>query len=135
MTRLPDWEPRLTAYLAEVAARPHEYGRHDCLLFVAGAVKAQTGTDFARGHRGKYSSAATAARYLKRLGFDSPALMVEANLPPKSVWFAQRGDIVADQDGVPGVCVGGEALFVGMEEGREGLVRLPRTAWTRVWAV
>jgi hypothetical protein len=135
MVRRSDWAERLSAYLAAVAKKPHAYGKHDCLIFVAGAVKAQTGTDFARGHRGKYRSAASAARYLKGLGFESAAAMVAARLPEKPIGFAQRGDIVADADGIPGVCIGGEAVFVGMTEGREGLVRAPRAAWSKAWAV
>ena len=61
--------------------------------------------------------------------------MIAAKLPEKPVSFAQRGDNVTDEDGVPGVCIGGEALFVGMEDGREGLVRKPRAAWTGAWRV
>lgn len=135
MTRLPDWEPRLSAYLAKVASKPHSYGKHDCLLFTAGAVKAVTGKDLARGHRGKYKSAASSARYLCKLGFDTPAAMIDSLLPEKPVGFAMRGDIVADEEGVPGVCIGGDAVFVGMEGEREGLFRAPRKAWRKAWAV
>lgn len=133
--RRGDWEAQLAAYLAEAHDRPHAYGRHDCMTFVAGAIEAVTGKDFAKGHRGKYKSAATAARHLKSLGYASPAEMIAAHLEEKPIGYAQRGDIVLDGEGIPGVVIGGEALFVGCEEGREGLVRQPRKAWAKAWAV
>lgn len=133
--RRSDWEQRLFAYLAAVSDRPHEYGRHDCMIFVAGAVKALTGSDPARGHRGKYGSAATAARYLRSLGFDSFEALIDSVLPEKPIAKAMRGDIVLDQEGMPGVCIGGEALFVGQRDGEQGLVRVPRAAWVKAWAV
>ncbi|MGX7896898.1 DUF6950 family protein [Tsuneonella sp. HG222] len=133
--RLSDWEPRLSAYLAGVASRPHAYGRHDCLQFIAAAIEAQTGVNLAMGYRGKYRSAAGASRYLRELGFADPAELVGAHLTDKPVLMALRGDIVADVDGIPGVCVGGDALFVGMEDGLDGLIRQPRRRWSRAWKV
>lgn len=133
--RRPDWEPHLVAYLAAANHKPHRYGHHDCMIFAAGAVKALTGRDPARGHRGKYSSAATARRYLASLGFDSVEAMIDRILPEKPVLRAQRGDIVLDEEGMPGVCIGGEALFVGTKNGEEGLVRVPRAKWRKAWAV
>lgn len=133
--RRPDWDERLSAYLTTMAAEPHAYGRHDCMTFAAGAVKALTGRDPARGHRGKYGSAKAAARYLKSLGFNSPAAMIYSVLKRKPVAFAGRGDIVADAKGVPGVCIGGDALFVGQDGEAEGLVRKPRSDWRKAWHV
>lgn len=133
MARRPDWEPRLAAYLAAAANRPHVYGGHDCMIHFAAAVKAVTGKDFGRGHRGKYKSAASAARYLKSLGFASPAEMIDSLLPEKPVARAGRGDIVLDDEGIPGVCIGGEALMVGMQDGAEGFVRVPRARWRKAW--
>lgn len=135
MARRRDWEPRLVAYLAAARDKPHRYGRHDCMIFSAGVVKAVTGRDFARGHRGKYRSAASATRYLRGLGFDSVEAMIDSVLPEKPVLRAQRGDIVLRDEGQPGVCIGGEALFVGSKEGEEGLVRVPRAQWRKAWAV
>jgi hypothetical protein len=58
----------LLGYLAERATMRHEFGRkaNDCLSFVAGAVKAQTGKDPARGLQWK--SQATALSLLNKLG-------------------------------------------------------------------
>jgi hypothetical protein len=133
--RRGDWESALAEYLGSVRDEPHSFGKHDCLIFVAGAIKAMTGKDYARGHRGKYKSAASAKRYLKGLGFDNPAAMISAHLEEKPVTFAQRGDVVADQDGIPGIVLGGEAAFVGAEGEREGLIMRPRAEWTKAWGV
>lgn len=135
MTRRPDWEARLNALIAEKRHAEHAYGRHDCMTWFADAVKAETGTDFGRGHRGKYRTALSAAKYLKSLGFDRPQDMVASLLPEKPVARAGRGDIVIDQEGIPGVVIGNEALFVGMQDGVHGLVRQPRATWARAFHV
>lgn len=131
MSRLPDWEPRLSAYLASVADKAYAFGRHDCLLFVAGAVRAVTGHDPGRGHRGKYSTEAGAVRYLKRLGFDSPSDLLDSMFERRTRAFAMRGDIALDREGIPGIVIGSEALMIG--DG--GVVRVPRSDWQRAWAV
>lgn len=137
--RLPDWEARLSAWISDALAKPHAYGRHDCLLLCAGDIRAVIGKDPARGHRGQYRSALGAAKYLKQLGFDTPAELLDFLLDPIPVAKAMRGDIVLAE--VPGICIGSEGLFVG--QGRPnalaadvtGLVRVPRREWTRAWAV
>lgn len=129
---LPGWDTRYLDWLADAAKRGHEFGQHDCVLFPAGAVEAQTGRDFADGHRGRYRSGRGAARYLKALGFASAAALLDSILPPISPAFAQRGDIVL-WDGIPGVCIGGEALF--LVHGSAEPLRLARALWSRAWAV
>lgn len=133
--RKADWENQLTEYLISVSEKPHAYGKHDCMIFAANVVRAQTGKDYARGHRGKYKSARGAKVYLKRLGFRTPAQMIGAHLKKKPIGFAQRGDIVAGRDGVPGVVMGDFAFQVGQTEEQQGLVRLPRAEWRRAWGV
>ena len=64
MTRLPDWQARLTDYLRVVARRGFAYGRHDCCTFTAGCVAAMTGVDPMRGFRG-YRTLAGAMRNLQ----------------------------------------------------------------------
>lgn len=137
MIRKPDWEQRLNNYLESVADKPHKYGSHDCMLFVANVIKAQTGKDLGRGHRRKYSSKIRAVKYLRKIGFDSTEAMLDSLLEEKPIGFAQRGDIVLTPDDIPGVCYGSDALVVGMIEGEEteGLRRIPRALWTKAWAV
>jgi hypothetical protein len=115
MRRHPQWEQRLHEYIAKVHDLPHDYGSHDCLLHAANAVRAITGKDHERGHRGKYKSPASAVRHLKQLGFDSPEAMLDSLLEQKPIGFAQRGDIVL---------VPGNAVFVAPAAGDQPACRL-----------
>lgn len=138
--RLSAWEPRLSQAVRDNASRPHEYGRWDCLLWPAAAVKAVTGKDFGRGHRGKYRSQASAYRYLGTLGFDSPAAMLDSLFPERPVGFAQRGHLaLCDTPSglVPGVIVGDTALVVSEIAATDGAVsgmaRIVRARWLKAW--
>lgn len=133
--RRADWEARLIAFVEKNRSRPHAYGRWDCLLMAADAVKAVTGKDHGRGHRGKYRSAASSVRYLKSLGFKSPEAMLDSLFEEKPAGFAQRGDIVLARDGIPALCMGEFALSVGQEGNEEGLVRVERSEWVKAWRV
>lgn len=133
----PDWEPRLNAWLEGRQDHPHQWGEHDCLLQPAGAIEAQTGRDFAEGHRGKYRSANGATRYLRTLGFRMPAQLLDSILDRVPPAFAQRGDIalvkLPDLPAVPAVIIGGEAL--ALVHGFDQPLRVPRQFWTRAWSV
>lgn len=132
--RLSDWEDRLTAYIGERFDAPHAWGSNDCVMFGAGAVEAQTGTDPAAEFRGEYRSFAGAQRVLSKHGDGTVQGMIDPLFRRIAPAFAQRGDLVL-AEGSLGVVVGNEALFPGEEGARAGLVRLPRTAWTRAWKV
>jgi len=135
MDRLPDWETRLSALLAGAKTRAHAYGEWDCMMLAAAVVEAVTGEDHGSAHLGKYDSAASAGRYLKKLGFGSAGEMKRSILPDRAVAKARRGDLVESDAGAIGVCIGDRAAFAGEEEGREGLVTLPRKRWARAWSV
>ncbi len=129
--RLPDWEARLSAYIAERAEMPFQWGVNDCALFGAGAVHALTGEDFGKPWRGKYSTEAGAAKALKRRGFDDVAgPFTQALGEPVAAAFARRGDIVSDGANL-GVMWAPGALFVG----EAGLVRQPFVTLVRAWRV
>lgn len=66
--RLRDWQSRLQLCLAERWTRRFVWGSHDCALFGADCVLAQTDYDPAAGLRGTYSDAAGAARVIRDLG-------------------------------------------------------------------
>lgn len=131
LVRLPGWEDALADYLAEVRDRPHSYATHHCLLFVAGAVKAETGVDLAAGHRRKFKTQAGSVRYLRSLGFRSAEAFVDSLLPEVAPAFAHRGDVVIGEDGIPGLCMGDHALFVS----EAGLGRAPLGHWVKAWRV
>jgi len=92
MTRLPDWQARLTDYLRSVARQGFAYGRHDCCTFTAGCVAAMTGVDPMRGFRGYRTLAAGLRRADARGHVDHIAFVATRfeECPPS---FAQAGDI------------------------------------------
>lgn len=111
MRRLPGWQPRLRAYLANVQREPFQYGRLDCGLFAAGAVAAMTGMDPARKWRGRYSTFKGALRALRKDGFDDQVAVARALFQEIPVLTAREGDwAVVDGDGGPalGVVVGAQ---------------------------
>lgn len=134
MIRLPDWEERLHHYLAEHERAVFVWGGFDCALFAAGAVEAQRGDDPAAAYRGRYSTAVGAARALRRYGEGTLEATIDAGFAERPIGFARRGDLVL-VDGMVGVCVGPEALFIGEEDGAAGLVSYPRAAWSKAWEV
>ncbi len=124
VVRLPDWEPRLTAYLETARTRVREGSEHFCALFSAGAYEAVTGIDPTKPYRGKFREVA-----------DDLEATVSSIAPDRHAAFAQRGDL-AWYDGSVGVVVGGHALFVGDDEhGKPDLIKIGRPAWVRAWGV
>lgn len=140
--RLPDWEERLSAFVAENMDRPFEWGRHDCALFATACAAAITGEDRAEQYRGTYSDRKGSARALRKLGKGTLLRTLSDLYPPKPAAKAMRGDIVWFA-GSAGISLGAFGLFVGEERlaekagllMREGLVQVPRTLLTRAWAV
>ena len=73
MTRLKDWEQRLSRLILDSLERPFEWGQHDCALWISNAVLAMTGSDPAEHYRGTYSTARGAWRRLMQVdGVTSP---------------------------------------------------------------
>ncbi|MBH0112704.1 hypothetical protein I5E68_07035 [Novosphingobium sp. YJ-S2-02] len=135
MNRLPDWEQRLSAYLAPLLnGVTYRYGTMDCALFSAGAVLAMTGVDLAADFRGRYTTATGSTRALKRYGAGDLRATIDTMLPERPVAYARRGDLVMDECAV-GVCIGGAALFVGEHNGSDGIYRVDRSEWTCAWSV
>lgn len=132
MRRLPDWQPRLAAFLEDAGRLPFAEGRHDCALFAAGAVAAMTGEDPAAGWRGRYRTTRGGLRVLRAAGHRDHLALAAAlfeGIPPA---FARMGDLAA----VPGQ--GGPALGVVQGEGvfvltPAGMGLVPLTAATAAW--
>lgn len=136
MYRKPDWEARLTAYLEPLRALPFAWGQHDCCTFASGAVEAMTGVDPMPEFRGKYRSATTSLRALRRIGAGDLPRTLDAKFRTVAPSLAQRGDIVM-HDGLLGICLGPVIVAVGRENEREGLVLFARADWIepRAWRV
>lgn len=136
MARLPAWEERLCAYLADRHDRSrfgydHSRDAHqdDCCTNAAGAVLAITGRDEMAEFRGRYRTRIGSLRALRRYG----AVTLEATLDQKfgrvRPAFAQRGDLVLTATGLA-VCIGAEAV----QPGDNGQVRVSGP-WLAAWAV
>jgi hypothetical protein len=129
----PDWEARFAAWAEQSADRGHEFGEHDCLIAIADAIEAQTGRDFAEGHRRRYQSLGGSIRYVRALGFPSIAALLDSILPQIPAAFARRGDIICCGDDIPGICMGTDARIWAHGEDRPVLAAM--SEWTRAWAV
>jgi hypothetical protein len=117
MDRLPDWKPRLIAWLASIAGTPFEPGKHDCALFVAGAIEAMTGEDPAARFRGRYTTVRGGLRVIRAEGFGDHVDMVSSRLEEVAPLMAQVGDIavVDTPRGLAlGVVAGAEILVLGL---------------------
>ena len=116
----------------ERMARPFRWGVHDCCLWAADCVQAQTGTDPAAGLRGAYADAVGALRLLRNLG----GLRVVASRAgePIAPMAAAEGDvglIPAGKRACLAVCFG-EAWMLA---GTHGLVPQPLDRAVAAWRV
>lgn len=128
LTRLPDWRARLARYLDTCARLPFGPGTHDCALFAAGAVEAQTGIDFARAYRGAYRSVEAGEALLGQ----SAAAYAAGILPARGcVLDGVEGDIAVLHGGALGVVAGAHILVLR----ERGLGRRPLTDADKVLAV
>lgn len=134
MSRLPDWEDRLAAFLAERRDMPFAWGSNDCALFATACAAAITGEDRAASFRGRYDTREGAALALREIGAGTLVKTMDALFVVKPVGMAGRGDLVMAR-GAIGVCIGRSAMFVGEEGERAGLVTVPRSEWQKAWAV
>ena len=126
LKRLPDADIRLRKWLAGMHGRRLDPGQHDCCLFGAGAVFAQTGEDLAAAWRGRYRSFAGGRRVLRQAGYDDHVALIADLLPEASICEAREGDIVIlpGEDGPAiGICQG-HAAYVLTASGRLGLAPL-----------
>lgn len=134
MTRLPEWSQRLRAYMAATVGRPFAWGTHDCLMFAAGAVEAQTGVDPAARWRGKYRSQRGAEALLKRLGHADALAAVASHLPEIPQAWAHVGDLASvEVAGIIGVGVVMGPHVVVLRADGHGIVTLQPGG--RAWRV
>jgi len=137
--RRPDWPERLATVIESARHRPFLWGQHDCCLFVADAVGAITGADFAPDWRGRYGDVIEALRLLRKRGFGSFPDLIDAlcqdcgwpEIPPSQ---AGRGDvcilILEDAEHL-GLCTGAHIAVPG----DRGLVFYSRAVANRAWRI
>lgn len=104
MIRREDWPERLIEAIGTHAGLPFEWGISDCFLLPMDCVLAMTDTDPWWEERG-YTSAAGAAKRLRRHGFASVADAFAAKFEEIPPTLAGRGDIgvIETPDGLAGV--------------------------------
>lgn len=128
--RLPDWQERLAALLAERRKTPFRFGLNDCCTFAAEAVRVQTGLDPGTGLRGHRTAQEAEAVLAEWHGVGSIAT---ARLGPEiAPALAQVGDVGL------AVLEGRDTLVVctGMQwtgPGDAGLLNLSAERVTRAW--
>ena len=128
MARLRHWESRLAEAIARAKAEPFIWGAHDCVLWAASAVEATTGVDYMADFRGRYKSAAGAARLIKREG-PTLAEAVDKRFARVPACRAQRGDLLLAQKAL-GICDGAIGWFVTPDQGLQRVkVRDCEAAW------
>ncbi|WP_338445960.1 hypothetical protein V5F89_12495 [Pelagerythrobacter marensis] len=128
MSRLPDWEHRLSATIAEWRVRPFRWDR-DCARWGAAVVIAQTGIDPIAEWRGRYR---TKREALELLAEKPMPVRLDELFPRVHPAMARRGDIALTQKSCLGCVLGGEALFYFAAG---GMTRVPRREWEGVWGV
>lgn len=132
LQRLPDWQARLAVLIATVAARPFAWGRWDCCLWGADAVRAVTGVDLAAAWRETYATRQDAVRLLRELGgLRGLAALAGPSIEPGR---AIDGDVGLVHDGQRGMLAvhGGQHWLV---VGARGLGAVPLAAAQRAWGV
>lgn len=128
--RHSDWEKRFVAVTERHLNTPCVWGKSDCLLTVADAVEAITGTDPAADIRGKYRSMPGAYKLIKARGFSDVASVLAGQFEEIAPALAQRGDIGVYEKTAGYFCEYGFAV-----KGDDGLRFIPRTMAERAFKV
>lgn len=129
--RLHDWPARLQAVVTRAHAQRFAWGEHDCVLWAADCVQAQTGIDLMARYRGAYSTPKQAYRLLRAEGgLRGAGDYAGPRIAPA---MAAEGDIGLVRGCRPmlGVMLGG----VWMVASTVGLRALPRDAAVMAWGV
>lgn len=137
--RYPDWDARLSIFLASHASDQFAYGSWDCFEFVRQATQAMTGTNIAEKFR-PYHSIAGYLRQIRRycnsfsLVAFADKLMQEYGARQVERGYAQRGDLaLADLPAFGIVALNGRHLLMLAESGE--VTRLTLNRAIRVWRI
>lgn len=144
LTRTTHWSTQeFHQFLLSREKSPFEYGRNDCALFSADAIKSFTGVDIAEDFRTKYKTQTGALKAIKKVtggeSVEDVANYVANKYSLKEYEHclcAKRGDLVLVDNG-------GTLIFAVVHlSGRHvisvsetGLVRLPLTSIKRSWGI
>ena len=132
--RLVDWEVRLAAVTEKHLHLAGEWGKSDCLITVADAIRAVIGKDHARMIRGKYTTELGAAKIMKRRGFATVEDVLASRFPPVGRLLAQRGDVgVVERNGV--ISAGYVTEYGFAVKSETGLEFIPQTEIRSAFAI
>lgn len=137
MRKHEDFQQRLFGAIAERQTVPFVYGEFDCCLAAGDLVMAMTDIDLMKPFRGRYKSAASAARILQTDGHGTLlktliSLMPEYGSKRIPIAAARMGDLVVTKKGLHdqsrgqacGVWMGATGIFPG----ETGWTHLPISA-------
>ena len=75
-----NWQSLLFAEVRARKTTPFQYGKHDCCIAAADLIQTIMDIDLMKGLRGRYRSAAGAARVIKAEGFHTLESLLEARV-------------------------------------------------------
>lgn len=132
MNRLPDWQPRLYAFLESRRQAAFSWGTNDCCLFCADAVMAMTGEDPASALRGSYADEAGALAILaEHGGIDGLVTFILGE--PMGALCGRTGDVALirarNGNDVVGVIDGAQVVCVGDVETIKYPLERARAIW------
>lgn len=132
VVRKEDWAKRLSAFLDERRDMPFEWGKNDCLTFLAKAAEAMTGVDYYAEYSG-YSNEEEANLKLNQNGGIIAIINKYLGGGTKNVLTAGRGDvaIVKMPELMAGI-VDDSGRYIAVVS-KEGLRRIPLEKAIRVW--
>lgn len=131
LTKLPDWQLRLEAFVHARRTMPFVWGANDCCTFAADAVAAITGTTPLHADLRTYRTAKQAYRTIARHG-GIATIATAACGKPQSAVFAGVGDVVLVSVGkraALAICNGGTALAPSSA----GIVAVPMAQAHKCW--
>lgn len=130
--RLDGWQKLLSDYLAERRNMPFEWGKQDCMAFVAKGVEALTGHDFFTEYSDYHDEESAAALLARNRGV-AGIIIACLGESSKNILEATRGDVVlVNTPELSGGIVDDSGRHIALVN-RQGLIRVPLSAAVRVW--
>lgn len=129
--RVPGWEDKLAKVIADAETQSFDWGTHDCVTFASEAALAITGRDPIADLRGRWDSALSAKRELRKLGGIQSAVSRKMGEPLSTPRCAGRGDVILSDEGFLGVVV----LAHAVAPKPMGLLRVEMSRWITGWRV
>ena len=131
------WPEILNDYIQLNLVKEYKYGKHDCVMFMAGFINMITGKDVLKGKR--YNGQKSALTLLEKHGglFNLVDMQFEKVGFKKisNVRKTKRGDVVGfiteSHGETVGICIGSTFVSPGVHD----LVFLPMTQAVRAWEV